>query len=101
MSNEFLIEALAIIAGLTSLTVQAIKKILDEKEIQYSSNLLAVIVSTVLTVGVSMAHVIYFSIPFSPQLVVIVIALTYLSFLTATVGFDKVRQLIQQMGKTE
>lgn len=101
MSNEFLIEALAIIAGLTSLTVQAIKKILDEKKMQYSSNLLAVIVSTVLTVGVSMAHVIYFSIPFSPQLVVIVIALTYLSFLTATVGFDKVRQLIQQIGRIE
>jgi hypothetical protein len=97
MSNEFLIESLAIIAGLTSLTVQAIKKILDEKEIQYSSNLLAVIVSTVLTVGVSMAHVIYFSIPFSPQLVVIIVALTYLSFLCATVGYDKVSQLLNQI----
>lgn len=101
MSNEFLLEALAIISGLTSLTVQAIKKILDEKEIKYSSNLLAVIVATILAVAVSMAHVLYFSIPFSIQLVVIVIALTYLSFLAATVGFDKVRQLIQQMGKTE
>ena len=101
MSNEFLIEALVIIAGLTSLTLHAIKKILDEKEIQYSSNILAVIVSTVLTVWGSMAPVIYFSIPFSPQLVVIVIALTYLSFLTATVGFDKVRQLIQQIGRIE
>ena len=97
MSNEFLLEALAIIAGLTSLTVQAIKKILDEKEIQYSSNLLAVIVSTVLTIGVCMAHVIYFSIPFSPQLVVIVVALTYLSFLCATVGYDKVSQLFKQI----
>lgn len=97
MSNEFLLEALAIIAGLTSLTVQAIKKILDEKEIKYSSNLLAVIVSTVLTIGVSVAHVVYFSIPFSPQLVVIVIALIYLSFLCATVGFDKVKQLLEQM----
>lgn len=101
MSNEFLLEALVIISGLTSLTVQAIKKILDEKEIKYSSNLLAVIVATILAVAVSMAHVLYFNIPFSIQLVVIVIALTYLSFLTATVGFDKVRQLIQQMGKSE
>jgi hypothetical protein len=48
-----------------------------------------------------MAHVIYFSIPFSPQLVVIIVALTYLSFLCATSGFDKVKMLLEQIGRIE
>lgn len=100
MSNEFLLEVLAIISALTMMTVQAIKKILDEKEIKYSSNVLAAIVSTVLAVAVSIAHTLYFNVPFSVQLVVIVVALTYLSFLIAMLGYDKVvRPLLEILKK--
>lgn len=95
--NEFVLYALAGIAGLTSLTVQALKKLLDEKEVKYSSNLLAVIVSVVLTAAVSVGYIIYNSIAVTPQVVITAIALMYLSFLSATVGFDKVKQLIEQM----
>ena len=35
--NEFVLYALAGIAGLTSLTVQALKKLLDEKDVSYLS----------------------------------------------------------------
>jgi len=96
MNNGFLLSALALISVLTSLTVEAIKKILNEKKVEYSSNLLAVIVSTILTVALCVGYTLYFGEPFSIQKVIIMIALTFLSFLSATVGYDKVRQLLEQ-----
>ena len=96
MSSGFLISALAIISGLTSLTVEAIKKILGDRK--YSSNLLAAIVAVILTVAVSAGYLVYFSMPLTPQIVVIIIALVFLAFLASTVGYDKVVQLFKQIG---
>ena len=97
MNGDFLIKALFLISALTSLTVEAIKKLLNGKEIKYSSNLIAAIVAVVLTVAISIGYIIYESIAVTPQIVITIIALTYLSFLAATVGFDKVKQLINQL----
>lgn len=97
MNSGFLITALALISVLTSLTVEALKKIFDEKHINYSSNLLAVIVSTILTIALCVGYVLYFGIPFTIQTVIIMIALVFLSFLSSTVGYDKVVQLLKQI----
>lgn len=99
MNSGFLISVLAIIAALTSLTVEGLKKILDEKGMTYSSNLLAVIVSAVLTIVMCVGYALYSGIPFTIQTVIIMIALVFLSFLSATVSFDKVKQALQQIGK--
>ena len=99
MNNGFLLSALALISALTSLTVEAIKKILNEKKVEYSSNLLAVIVSTILTVALCVGYTLYFGEPFTIQKVIVMIALVFLSFLSATVGFDKIKQLFEQMGR--
>ena len=98
MNSGFLLSALAVIAVLTSLTVEGIKKILDEKKVKYSSNVLAVIVSFVLTVAGSALYIIFYGIAVSPQVLVTIISLAYLSFLSATTGFDKVKQLLKQIG---
>ena len=97
MNSGFLITALALISVLTSLTVESLKKIFDEKHINYSSNLLAVIVSTVLTIALCVGYVLYFGIPFTIRTVIIMIALVFLSFLSSTVGYDKVVQLLKQI----
>ena len=99
MNNGFLLSALALISVLTSLTVEAIKKILNEKKVEYSSNLLAVIVSTILTVALCVGYTLYFGETFTIQKVIIMIALTFLSFLSATVGYDKVKMLFEQIGR--
>lgn len=96
MNNGFLLSALALISVLTSLTVEAIKKILDEKGVTYSSNLLAVIVSAILTIAMCIGYVLYYGVPFTIQTVIVMIALVFLSFLSATTGYDKVRQLLEQ-----
>ena len=62
-----------------------------------SANLLAAIVAVILTVAVSICYMVYYSVSISPQNIVIIIALTFLSFLGSTVGFDKVKQLIAQL----
>ena len=99
VSNEVLLGGLAILATFTSLVVEGVKKLLDEKGVHYSSNLLAVIVSVVSTLIVSILYIVYTSTPFTAQVVVIVIALMIFSFLSATVGYDKIKQLVEQMGK--
>lgn len=98
MDDGFLLSVLAIISVLTSLTVEALKKIFNEKEITYSSNLLAVIVSTILTVAMCVGYTLYFGQAFTIQRVIIMVALVFLSFLSATVGFDKIKQLFEQLG---
>lgn len=97
MNSGFLITALAIISALTSLTVEGIKKLLNEQGKTYSSNLLAVCVSMILTVAISIGYILYFGIPFSLQIAIIMIALVFLSFLSATVGYDKIKQLLEQI----
>jgi len=100
MNSGLLLSALAGISVLTSLTVQALKKILDEKGVTYSSNILAVVVAIVLTLAISIGYVVYTSVAVTPQVVVTIIALMFLSFLTATVGYDKVVQALKQLGGT-
>lgn len=94
MNSGFIISALAIISVLTSLTVEALKKLLGDRK--YSSNLLAVIVSVVLTLAICIGYLIYTGTAFTAQILIIIIALVFLSFLSATVGYDKVKQMIEQ-----
>lgn len=98
MSSGLIVTALTIISVLTSLTVEAIKKILNDKHIDYSSNLLAMIVSVVLTVAISVGYILYLGVPITIQNIIVIIALVFLSFLSSTVGYDKVIQLLKQIG---
>ena len=98
MSSGLIVTALTIISVLTSLTVEAIKKILNDKHIDYSSNLLAMIVSVVLTVAISVGYILYLGVPITIQNIIVIIALVFLSFLSSTVGYYKVIQLLKQIG---
>ena len=95
MNWGIIISALAIISVLTSLTVEALKKLLGDRK--YSSNLLAVIVAVILTLAISIGYLVYTGTAVTAQIIVTIIALTFLSFLSATVGFDKIKQMIEQI----
>ena len=97
--NTFIITALAIVSALTTLSVQGIKKILDEQGKQYKSNLLAAIVSIVLSVASVIGYVLYNGIAFSVQIMVMAVAFAFLSWLCAMTSYDKVIQLIKQFIK--
>ena len=90
--------ALTVISVLTSLTVEGMKKLLDEQKKKYSCNILAIEVAFGITIIGSFMYIVWNSIPVTPQVIVTVIALVFLSFLVATVGYDKVKQLLKQIG---
>ena len=95
MNSGFLITALALISAMTSLTVEALKKLLGDTIKSY--NLLAAIVAIVLTILVSVGYLIYTGTAFTAQIGVIMAALVFLSFLSSTVGYDKVMQMLKQI----
>ena len=97
MDNGFLITALAAISVLTSLTVEALKKLLGENIKSY--NLLAAIVAVVLTIATSIGYLVYTQTVPTAQTAVIIVALVFLSFLSSTLGFDKVKQMIEQLAR--
>ena len=99
MNSGFLLSVLAGISALTTLTVEDIKKLLDEKGVSYSANILAVITSFALTLIGSILYIVYYNVLVTPQVIVVIICLIFLSFLIATVGYDKVKQLFEQIKK--
>lgn len=95
MNSSFLMAALAIVSALTSLTVEALKKILSDVKVSY--NLLAAIVAVVLSLAASCGYLIYTGTEFTAQIGVVMVALMFLSFLSSTVSFDKVKQMLEQI----
>lgn len=87
--DVFLI-GLMVISTLTSLVTEAIKKILVEHNIKYRANTLVGIVAAVLSAAIGAGYIVIASIGFSAQVVVCLIALVFLSWLCAMVGYDKV-----------
>jgi hypothetical protein len=98
---EFLLIALFAISVLTNLTVEGIKKVLDKRSANYSSNVMAAITSVVLSVALSAGYLIWTETALNARIAVELIALAYLSFLVSTNGYDKVVQAIKQIRAAE
>lgn len=90
VSFEVFLAGLMIVSALTGLTTEAIKMIMAEYNKKPKSNTLAGIVAAVLSVLVGVIYAVIMSVTFSAQLVVVIVALMFLSWLCAMVGYDKV-----------
>lgn len=97
MPISFMTSALLAVSLLTNLTVEGIKKLLEGTNIKYSSNILAAILSAILSGAVCVIYLIMNDIGFSMKIGVEIIVLMYLGFLVSTVGYDKVLQTIRQI----
>ena len=97
MPISFMTTALLVVSLLTNLTVEGVKKLLNESEKNYSSNALAAILSIVLSCGVCIVYLIMNDISFSMKIGVEIAVLMYLGFLVSTVGYDKVLQMLKQI----
>lgn len=92
-----MIEKLALISVLTSLCTEGVKKLLGDTKIKYSSNVLASIISVILSIGVQWYTCIDKNAAMTPHDVSQLVALILLSFLTSTVGYDKVVKSIKDL----
>lgn len=81
---------LMVISTLTSLTTQGIKKILNERNITYRSNALAGIIAIVLSAAIGAGYAVVTGIAFNAQTIICIVALMYMSWLCAMVGYDKI-----------
>lgn len=97
MPISFMTTALLAVSLLTNLTVEGIKKLLDGTNAKYSSNILAAILSTILSGAVCAIYLIMNDIGFSVKIGVEIVVLMYLGFLVSTVGYDKVVQTLKQL----
>lgn len=97
--KEIFIQALLLVSLLTTATVEGLKKIFEEKKISYKPTILAVIVALVLSAAVTVGYLVYTATPFSAQIGVLGVALMFLSFLCATNGYDKIKEIIDQVLK--
>ena len=86
-----------ITSTMTGLTTEAIKKILAEYSKNYYANTLAGIVSVILSVAIGVGYMMLSGISFTSQSIIYLVALVFISWLCAMVGYDKVVQTISQI----
>lgn len=96
ISFDMFLTGLFITSILTSLTTEGLKKIFTEIGVTYRSNLLAGIVAVVLSVAACVGHVLGNGLDFTTQTVIYIVLHTFLSWLCAMLGYDKVIQTIKQ-----
>ena len=80
----------------TGLATEAIKTILTEHGKKYYANTLAGIVSLILSLAIGVGYTLISNIGFTTQVIVYLIALVFITWLCAMVGYDKVVQAISQ-----
>ena len=97
ISLQTFLTGLLVTSTLTGLATEAVKKILTEYNKQYQANTLAGIVALVLSLGVGTGYIAVTSVALTAQVVIMLIALVFMSWLCAMVGYDKVIQTITQI----
>lgn len=89
---------LTVCATMTSLITEAIKRAFTDKQ----PTITAAIVSVVTGIGVPIGYLILSHMAITTQDIVYIVAMVVLTWLCATLGYDKVLQVIEQMiHKTE
>lgn len=93
---EVFLLGLLVVSTLTSLATEAIKNLMTELNKTYRANILAGVVALVLSVAVGAAYIVMIEGTFTIQVIICLVALMFMSWLCAMVGYDKVIQAISQ-----
>lgn len=87
---------LLVVSTLTGLVTEGVKKILIEYEINYKANTMAGVVALFISALAGLGYVIFTNTAITGQVIVCIVALVFMSWLSAMVGYDKVIQAINQ-----
>ena len=90
---------LLLTSTLTGLVTEAVKNMLNEHNVTYQSNMLAGVVSLILSSMIGVGYIVMNEIAFTAQIVVYIVGLIFMSWLCAMVGYDKVIQAVGQFKK--
>lgn len=98
---EVFLVGLMIVSTLTGLVTEAIKKIVAERNVEYRPNTIAGIVAAVLSAGIGIGYAVLMKMAFTSQIIVCIVALTFMGWLCAMVGYDKVIGLFKNTNKKD
>lgn len=96
---DIFLVGLMIVSTLTGLVTEAVKKIMAERNAAYRANTIAGIVAAILSAGVGIGYALFAGIGFSAQVIVCIVALVFMGWLCAMVGYDKVIGLFKNTNK--
>ena len=91
---------LLFVSVFTSLTTEAVKKILAERDKKYYSNTLVGIIAIIISIAVGVSYILVTGLTFTTSNIICLVALVFLGWLCAMVGYDKVIQAISQFKTT-
>ncbi len=97
MDFQIFIYGTAIVAGVTTLVTQGIKKIMEEFGKKPYKTTLAAIVSVVVSVLTSVLYALITQTAFSVPYIAISVILVIAGFISATCGYDKLKEMIQEI----
>lgn len=89
---------LAGFAAITSVVTEGIKKLLDGQGVEYASNIVVLIVAVVVSCGGTAIYYVNYQIPFNALNSVYLALMGIANWLSAMIGYDKVKQAIEQIG---
>lgn len=90
---------LAVFATLTSMMTQAVKMFLDGLKIRYASNILVLVIALVIGCGGTALYLVNQKIPITALTAVYLAIMGIGNWLTAMLGYDKVKQALEQLGR--
>lgn len=88
-------------AAITSLLTEGVKKFLDEQKVTYASNVLVLVIAVIVGCGATVIYYVNYKVPFTALNSVYLALMGVANWLGATLGYDKVRQTIAQIGAKE
>ena len=97
VSIQIFMMGLLAVSVFTTLTTQAIKKLVREFGGKVFTNTLASVVSVILAAALGIAYGIVNELSFDAPYIVCMVALAFLGWICATNGYDKVKQAIKQV----
>lgn len=93
---QFFTTGILLVSATIGLVTEAVKKILDELDKTYRSNILAGIIALVVSTASCVGYILYIGGAFTTPVIVEIVAFIFMSWLCAMVGYDKVIQTISQ-----
>ncbi len=94
MTLTLFLSLLAALSTISSLVTQALKKIFGDTK----STIIVGIVAAIVGWGGGACSYLFMNIPYTAQNIVCLILLAPAVFLSATLGYDKVKEVLQQIG---
>ena len=96
MSLEMFLGMLGLVAAIVVMVVQKLKPFLDSKDVKYSTNFLALIVSAVVAIVMCILFYVLFDVAFTIKSIAMIFAEIICSWGASMFGYDKIVQLINQ-----